>query len=614
MLSGRDRRRLLAIVVLQLFANLLDLVGIALLGLVAVIGTASISGNSGNSPAIPGLGVLTSRIQNDPTSLLFLAITAGALLIGKSLFTAFMTRHVLHFLAQRQVSVSGKMTSELMTREVSVVELESTHNTSFAITTGVYALLVRVLGSSVQLLSDAGLLVVLAVGMSFIDPVLTFLTIGFLTIVGIALHRILGGWAARMGRTAAMAEIAVRERVDEAIKDFRWIRATSTSKLEVAAITREANQASRAFADTYFANQIPKYVFEGAMVIGGGLLAMFLFSTRTYPQAIGGVVLFLAISARVTPSLLRIQGSLIDIRSADGPAQSAIQLEQLLTQTRTPTKLTGTDRVSLKQFALLNPAPPRIEMQNVNFAYRGAEQFSVSLNDFEVEAGSVVALVGATGSGKSTLADLSLGLLIPNSGSVWIDDQTPEEYLARNPNRVAYVPQDPGIVRGTVRDNITMRKSTSDELDDEIWKVLKQVRLDKFLRDSRDGLDTLVGASGVRLSGGQKQRLGLARALHLRPLLLVLDEATSALDGETETAIVEALDGLGNSVTRVIIAHRLASIMNADQIYYMEHGRIMGKGNFQELCELLPQFDRQVKLLGMSSSNSDSEARVVEPD
>jgi ABC-type bacteriocin/lantibiotic exporter with double-glycine peptidase domain len=119
------------------------------------------------------------------------------------------------------------------------------------------------------------------------------------------------------------------------------------------------------------------------------------------------------------------------------------------------------------------------------------------------------------------------------------------------------------------------------------------------LRKERDGLDTVVGEHGVRLSGGQRQRLGLARALFTNPRLLVLDEATSALDAETEQAVSSALDSLDGEVTRIIVAHRLATIRHCDQVAYLENGRLIAVGTFSEVREAVPGFDRQAQLLGL---------------
>jgi ABC-type bacteriocin/lantibiotic exporter with double-glycine peptidase domain len=186
-----------------------------------------------------------------------------------------------------------------------------------------------------------------------------------------------------------------------------------------------------------------------------------------------------------------------------------------------------------------------------------------------VPSGASLALVGATGAGKSTMTDLILGVLKPDSGSVTVANLAPSEVSERFPGAVAYVPQDIAVVSGTIRDNVALGLPASVVRDDLVWLALERAQLAEFLRDQREGLDTVVGEHGIKLSGGQRQRLGLARALYTKPKLIVLDEATSALDAETEKAVAETLASLGGEVTLVIVAHRLATIRHCDEVVYL---------------------------------------------
>ena len=164
---------------------------------------------------------------------------------------------------------------------------------------------------------------------------------------------------------------------------------------------------------------------------------------------------------------------------------------------------------------------------------------------------------------------------------------------------MAYVPQAVALVDGTVRENVALglpREATDDAM---VWQALERAHLAEFLRDSREGLDTVIGERGIRLSGGQRQRLGIARALYTRPRLLVLDEATSALDAETEQAIVQTLAELEGDVTTVTIAHRLATVRAVDQLCYLKDGRIVATGTFESVRLDVSDFDRQAALLGL---------------
>jgi len=207
--------------------------------------------------------------------------------------------------------------------------------------------------------------------------------------------------------------------------------------------------------------------------------------------------------------------------------------------------------------------------------------------------------VGSTGAGKSTLADVIIGVLEPDSGSVTISGASPREAISRWSGAIAYVPQSVALVVGSVRENVALGLPADAIDDDMVWEALQRAHLADFLRNSREGLDTYIGERGMRLSGGQRQRLGIARALYTRPRLLVLDEATSALDAETEGAIVRTLDELEGEVSTITVAHRLATVRRADQLLYLEDGRIIAHGTFDEVRGQVKDFDRQASLLGL---------------
>ena len=155
------------------------------------------------------------------------------------------------------------------------------------------------------------------------------------------------------------------------------------------------------------------------------------------------------------------------------------------------------------------------------------------------------------------------------------------------------------ISNGTFRENVGLGYPAEVVTDDLVWHALEIAQLGDFVRALPDGIDTKVGEKGTKISGGQRQRLGIARAMFTCPKLLVLDEATSALDGQTEADISEAIQGLKGSVTVVMIAHRLSTVRNADHVIYMDGGRLVSQGTFEQVrCEV-PDFDKQAKLMGL---------------
>jgi ABC-type multidrug transport system fused ATPase/permease subunit len=167
------------------------------------------------------------------------------------------------------------------------------------------------------------------------------------------------------------------------------------------------------------------------------------------------------------------------------------------------------------------------------------------------------------------------------------------------PGSVGYVPQDVWLFDGSLRDNIFLwRNDVPSEM--EVLQILEQANLTTIVQEMPDGLETILGSQGFTLSGGQRQRVGIARALVYKPQLLILDEATSSLDSTSEQSVIESIANLPAETTVIVIAHRLASIMNTERILYMDQGEIIAEGNFQQLRRTVPNFDSQASLMGLA--------------
>jgi ABC-type multidrug transport system fused ATPase/permease subunit len=235
----------------------------------------------------------------------------------------------------------------------------------------------------------------------------------------------------------------------------------------------------------------------------------------------------------------------------------------------------------------------------VCITYPGATAPALDGVTLSIAAGESVGLVGRSGAGKSTLADVVLGVLEPDAGSAELGGVNPSGATTRWPGGVAYVPQDVVLANDTIRANVALGLPDGAIDDELVWEALSRAHVAEYLREQRDGLNTRIGERGVRLSGGQRQRIGIARALYTRPRLLVLDEATSALDAETEQAISETIADLEGDVTLIIIAHRLSTVRAVDRLVYLEDGRVVAQGSFQEVEQRVPALRRQAELMGL---------------
>lgn len=601
LLTRRDRRLLGVSIAIQMSTSLLDLIGVLLMGLVGALAVTTVQ--SGPAPASVtsvadalGLGDLS-----DQALVAVFAGAAAAVLLTKSVVSSYLTRRVFIFLANRQALLSARLSTALLSKPLSFVQRRSSQETAYALIGGAGAATSSILGQLVIAATESALLVVLGIALLFINPSVAIASIIFFGLVAFGLQRAMGNWAARVGKITAQADISSLNAVQEAISAYREVTVSNRRHLYVDRIQRLRWQAATVTADAQFIGMFPKYMFEAALVIGGFALAGVLFSTQNSVQAVGTLALFLVAGTRVMPSLLRLQGAALGLRGAAGAAGPTFELADDLNNPldapiEPPAALVIKERIREGNRDFL----PSIELSHVNMTYSGAAKPALIDVSLRIAPGQSTALVGRSGAGKSSLADVMLGVLTPDSGFAKVGGLAPAKSSERWPGAVAYVPQDVMLANDTIRSNVALGLPTAAIDDDMVWEALERAHLASYLRETREGLDTAIGEKGVHLSGGQRQRLGIARALYTRPRLLILDEATSALDAETEVAISEMISGLGAEVTTVVIAHRLSTVRGVDVLVYMDEGRVVRAGSFDDLVEHLPSFQRQAALMGLT--------------
>lgn len=216
----------------------------------------------------------------------------------------------------------------------------------------------------------------------------------------------------------------------------------------------------------------------------------------------------------------------------------------------------------------------RIVLDHISFTYPNTEKPIFTDAHMEIKKGQSVGIMGPSGAGKSTIVDILLGLLHVQSGTITCDGRDIFENYPSWLAKIGYIPQSIYLIDESIRDNIAFGID-ADKIDERrIWEVLEEAQLKSFVEELPEGLDTAIGDRGVRISGGQRQRLGIARALYHNPEILVFDEATSALDGDTEAAVMEAVNSFHGKKAMVIIAHRLNTIAKCDVIYKVENEKI----------------------------------------
>jgi ATP-binding cassette subfamily C protein len=569
----------------------IDLLGVALVG---VLGALAVNGVQSKLPGnrvgyvLRMLHISEMSFQGQIT---VIGILAGGMLIGRTLISIVFTRRTLYFLSKKSAEISSKLVSSLLSQDLLFVQRQSSQQNLFAVTSGVGHITVGVVGTTITLISDLSLLLVMSIGLFLLDPAIAFSTFGLFLMIGLSLYLLMHKRAQRLGRENSDMQVSSNELILESLETFRELTVRNRKDFYALKIAEGRTQLARNTAEMAFMPNIGKYVIETSVVFGALAISAIQFMTQDVTHAVGTLSVFLAAGSRIAPAVLRLQQAAIAVKTSLASALPTLTLMEELDYSN------NRQKKSPKETELVSNFKGDIQLTNVYFSYPNQPTEVIRGVSLTINEGSSVALVGPSGAGKSTLADLILGVLETTRGDVTIGGYRPSTVVDQLPGIVGYVPQAIKIIDGSVKENICLGYESLDFSDDSIWSVLRKAKLEELVRSFELGLDTHVGEGGSKLSGGQRQRLGIARALITKPKILVLDEATSALDGKTESDITSAMQQLHGEVTIVTIAHRLSTVINSDQVIYINGGKIEAQGTFTEVETLIPEFAEQAALM-----------------
>lgn len=603
MLSRRERRTYWGAVGLQMATSLLDLAGVVMFGMVGVIASSAAQGVAIPDSIRVALSWFGLADASASTASLVLAGIAAVLLVLRSIASLWILRWVTKFLTTSSTRVSAQMCADFFSLPIVHVNRFTSQWSAYALINGVTGAIVDTLTNAMVIWVELSLLVVLGGGLLLLNPLITLFAVGFFGLIGIVMNQTLKGWAYSTGKVMAETNVESFLNVQDGIATYREITVANRRQYFIDQFRSLRQAGSEAYGDQTFIGQLPRYGMEVALVVGAVLLVTTLLQLGTVESAFGSLALFLAAASRVMPSMVRLNSSRVNLRSLGPRADYAFTMADHVREHSTSASLQNTPPAAATEVGIGPPDRPELVLEvavrDLKVDYPGSDTPALSGITFTLPPGGALAVVGPTGGGKSTLADAILGVVQPSTGSVRIGGLSPGQVVRRYPGLVAYVPQSVALVSGSVRDNVALGLTRDEINDDRVWAALKRAHLADYLADAREGLDTAVGERGMQLSGGQRQRLGIARALYTDPRLLVMDEATSALDAETEHLVTQTIEELGSGVTTITIAHRLATIRRADVVLYLDHGRLLAQGTFEEVRTAVPRFDNQANLLGL---------------
>lgn len=592
-----DRKKLTLVAISHIFLAFLDLLGVALLGIIGALSVYGIQSQSPGGRIMDLLKQLNLDQYSFQKQVAILGLIAAFVLIFKTLISIVIVRRTLLYVSQRGAALSNDLIRNLFSKSVTDVNKYSNQEIIYSATTGVENLTTRVMGSALLMFSDFVLLLVLFTGLIFVNFSITLSIFVIFSLVGLGLNRYMKSSSYQLGLEEARLGVRSNERILEVLNSYRELTVKNRKLHYLNEIADLRFNLAEVTARRYFIPNLSKYVFESTLVLGSILIAGIQFVLHDSSEAISSLAIFLAASSRIAPAILRIQQSAIWLKLGLGTVEETLEMLNF-----SKDGYHENLEPSRKDFVYFGFVP-EIQVRNLNFKYNSNVDFSITIENLIIESGSQVAITGSSGSGKTTLIDLILGVHHNDSNAVTISGLSPHSAIVKWPGAVAYVPQNIVVINSTIRENVCQGFDVEPGEDWRVWDALAVAHLDEFVNSLPMGLDTKVGEFGNQLSGGQRQRLGIARALFTSPSLLILDEATSALDGETESLISQTIKELKGKCTVILIAHRLSSVINADKVVFMDNGKISAEGTFSEVRKISPNFEKQVKLMGITNND-----------
>lgn len=548
------KKRLAMVAATQGLLAGLDLIALILvgnLGSLAITGIQSKNPQPNNVYILNLLGIENQSFQRQVG---ILGGLTAILLVFKTLASSYLNYRVFYFMSKISAQISSTLLSKYVTLTYLDVKRRSSQETLFGLTIGVSAISNGIIGNFITLSSDMFLLVIMLTGVATIEPKVGLFTLLFFGSVALISHRITSKSSASVASSLAQEHIKSNNLVLLVIKTFRELTTRGLLGFYAMKIKNSRYRISSLEAKQSFIPFVSKYIMELTLIVGGLLFTAIQFLTENAASAFSGIAIFILASSRISPAILRVQQSLLQVKTA--VAGSSITFEML-------DELKERNAISENEIVFRtrhNNFDPKITFEEVSFAYPLSKE--QVFNDFsiEIDKGEIVSIIGPSGIGKTSFADLILGQLEPQRGIVTISGMLPRKAQEEFPGAIAYVPQEIFLFEGSIKENLLLGMKENLVSKEIIWSALRRADIDKWVKRLDLSIDHPILENGSNLSGGQKQRLGLARALLTNPKLLILDESTSSLDVKTELDVARTISKLKGRTTVISIAHRPAMI------------------------------------------------------
>jgi ABC-type multidrug transport system fused ATPase/permease subunit len=466
----------------------------------------------------------------------------------------------------------------------------STHNSSALIaivTSEINRFVYMVLQPFLYLTSQALIAFIVVIGLFYVDYFLASLSVLMVGGIYVFIFKLLRTRLAKHGERIAVINKEKIKLLAESIGGIKEVKLLGTESWYQDQIDEKNKQGLQSGAFISLTGDLPRYIVETIVFLA--ILGLALYLMREYGNS-GKVISILSLYAmagyKLLPAVQVIFKSISTLKATAGVVE--LLLKEVENSTPQDLDHTNASKITISE--------PEILLKDVSYRYPGANNNALNNVSLTIKPNTMVAFVGASGAGKSTAVDIILGMLYPDQGQLIVGGNNITKANVRGwQNYIGYVPQNIFLIDDTVANNIAFG-IPKEQIDmTRIITSAKMANIHHYIDSLPQQYNTNVGERGAQLSGGQKQRIGIARALYRDTNVLIMDEATSALDSITESQIMSEIFSLAKARTIIVIAHRLSTVINADNIVFFENGTVSDQGTFHDLRKRNKNFDLQVK-------------------
>lgn len=592
LLDARERRNAVLMFLMMLGMGIMEVVGVvSVVPFIAVAAKPELVESNKYLAAIYELLGFTEFEH----FLVFLGLCVFVLVVGRLAFTALTHWAMARFSNMRSYTLSSRLLRGYMGRPYSFFLNRHSADLSKTVLSEVNQVIGKSLMPALNLTAYSVVALLLICLVVVVDP---FVALSAVVVLGGAYGLIYFGLRGYISRLGVERVGSNRERFQVAQEALGGIKDVKVLGLEdgyLRGFSQPAKRFARVQAMSAILGEIPQFAMRA--VIFGGMLLLVIGLLLAHEGDLGSVLPVIALYAyagtRLIPALQKVYKASLSLRFG----KHALDL---LHEDLVETQQAGVSPTARLHSPQPDPIPlsKELKLDDISFTYSGGEKTALDGLNLTIPARTTVGLVGATGAGKTTVVDLILGLLEPQEGQLLVDGCRVKDLRAWQRN-IGYVPQSIFLSDDSVASNIAFGVPEKKINMEAVERAARIAELHDFvINELPKGYATLVGERGVRLSGGQRQRIGIARALYHDPGVLVLDEATSALDNVTEKAVMDAVHNLGHRKTIIIIAHRLTTVRECDEIFLLDHGRLVDQGTYDELVERNGRFRAMAGLVG----------------